>query len=69
MANVHGFTWDDFVRLGVDERNNLYWDGKPLITRRKVTLPLLVNVAAVLAGAATADGKLLKDIEFTCEGR
>ncbi len=54
MAKVHEITWDEIGRLGVDERNHLYWDDKPLITRRKVTLPLLVNVAAVLAGAATA---------------
>ncbi len=61
MANVHGLTMEELGRLGIDERNNLYWDGKPLITRRKVTLPLFVNVAAVLAGLATA---LIAFIQF-----
>ena len=53
MPDIHGVTWNDIGRLGVDEQNNLYWDNKPLITRRKVTLPLLVNWAAILAGAST----------------
>ena len=54
MPKIHGITWDEIDGLGVDEHNNLYWGDKPLVTRRKITLPFFINAAAVLAGPSTA---------------
>lgn len=50
--------------LGVDEHNNLYWHGKLLVTRRRVTLPFFLNAAAVIAGLSTAAMALIQIWEF-----
>ncbi len=64
MPEIHGITWDEFEGLGVDEHNNLYWGGKLLVTRHKITLPLFVNVAAVATGLSTAAMAVVQVWEF-----
>ena len=54
MPEIHGMTWEGIEKLGFDENNNLYWDGKPVLTRRKIRLPWFVNVAAIIASLSTA---------------
>lgn len=64
MPEIHGITWDEIGRLGVDEHNNLYWDSKHLVTRRRVTLPFFVNAAAVIASLSTAAMAITQVWEF-----
>lgn len=50
------FTFKDgSVRaLGVDKQGNLYWDGKPIVTKSRLRLSWPVNAAAIVAALATA---------------
>jgi len=53
MAEIHPITWGDTARLGVDERNYLYWDNKLIVTKQIVVLDCWVTTAAVITGAST----------------
>ena len=53
MSTVHSLSYDDISRLGVDDENNLYCDSKPVVTERKVALPVFVNAAAIVTGIST----------------
>lgn len=44
---------DQLDRLGVDENNKLYWDGKPLVTEERIVLAGWVNAAIVLGAMST----------------
>lgn len=44
---------DDFDRMEIDEKNQLYWDGKPVITKEKIVLDGWLNFAAVGAAVGT----------------
>lgn len=44
---------DQLDRLGVDENNKLYWDGKPLVTEERIVLARWVNAAIVLGATST----------------
>jgi hypothetical protein len=43
MSNVHGITWDEIGRLGVDENH----------IEERITLAWWVNAAVVLGGVST----------------
>ena len=49
---VEQLTFEHTAKLGVGRDNQLYWDGKPIVTKSKISLPWFVNVAAVAAGLA-----------------
>ncbi len=69
MANVKTISLDQLDRLGIDEANRLYWDGKPLVTEERIVLARWVN-AAVITGAAatvvTAAIEILQCFGFGC---
>lgn len=56
--HIHHVSIDDLDRLGVDDRNNLYWDDKRLVTaarfsltRRQAQVGTAAAVATVIASA------------------
>jgi hypothetical protein len=53
MPDIHGITFDEIGKLGVDETGRLYWDGKPVVTRQEVRLQWWVNLAVIAAGVGT----------------
>lgn len=58
---------EDLDRLGIDQTNKLYWDGKPLVTEERIVLARSVNVAVIigsLAAVLTAVVEILKFFGF-----
>ena len=64
MPKVHAITYEDIGKLGVDENNNLYWDGRPVLTRRNIRLPWFVNVAAIVASLSTVVMAAIQFLEY-----
>jgi hypothetical protein len=52
-TNIRPLTFDDMDFLAVDKDGVLYWDGKPVMIRRKFELRLYELILATLAAAAT----------------
>ena len=57
-------SWDDLKRLGIDARNNLYWDGKPIVTRQHVRLAWFPGTMAFIAAMSTAIIAVVTVAEF-----
>jgi len=36
--------------LGIDERGQLYWSGRPVLTEQRVSLPWWINLSLVIGG-------------------
>lgn len=64
MPSVRPISIDELDRLGIDEENNLYWDGKPIVIRRRISLPWFVNLAAVGAATATIIMAVVQVLDF-----
>ena len=47
------FDRGDKAILGIDDENNLYWNGHRIITEQKVSLDKKVNWAIIIASGAT----------------
>ena len=47
------FIRDDGVTLGIDKHGNLYWNGHPIVTERRVELSKMVNASIVVASLST----------------
>jgi hypothetical protein len=45
---VTPITLDQLVRLGVGRDDQLHWDGRPVVTRRRLDLTLWQKIGAVL---------------------
>lgn len=46
-------TLKDLNRLSIDDDNNLYWDEKPLVTEKKVSLSFLERTIGILVALVT----------------
>ncbi|MDP2002904.1 MAG: hypothetical protein Q8J86_08230 [Desulfurivibrionaceae bacterium] len=69
MPNIKTITLDQLDRLGIDETNKLYWDGKPLVTEERIVLARWVNIAVIVGAVAaliTAVVEALKFFGFGC---
>jgi hypothetical protein len=64
MPNVKTITQDQLDRLGIDDANNLYWDGKPLVTEERIVLARWVNVAVVIGAVAAALTAIVETLKF-----
>jgi hypothetical protein len=53
MDETHGITFGNMERLRVDRHHQLYWDGKPVVTKQVVSLDWWLAVAAVVTAAST----------------
>ena len=53
MVTIHPITFNDIGKLGVDENNQLYWQGKPIVTKERIVLEWWVNLAAIVAAFST----------------
>lgn len=53
MSKIKPITIGQFQSLGVDEKGQLYWDNRPVITEEKIKLQGRVNFA-IIFGALSA---------------
>ena len=53
MSKIHPITIEELIRIGVDDNNNLYWDNQPVVTKQKVKLGIIVNIAIILGALST----------------
>lgn len=53
MSKIKPMTIDQTLLLGVDEKNHLYWDNKPVITEEKIKLHWPVNIAIIFGSLST----------------
>jgi hypothetical protein len=54
--NVRSIAPNGVLFLGIDEKNQLYWDGKPIEIQRRLKFSRLQIIGAVLVGLATLIG-------------
>lgn len=61
-----GFVFKDGTRrwIGADKNGNLYWDGRPIQLKQKITLSWWVNFSAVVAALATAAQAVVAVLEY-----
>lgn len=52
MPNVRTIAIDELNKLGVDDDNRLYWDGKPIVVEERLRLQWWVNASAVLGASS-----------------
>lgn len=64
MPKVRGITFDELDKLGVDETNRLYWDGKPVVIEERLTLAWWVNVAVLVSALSTLTLAVLEGLKF-----
>lgn len=48
MATIHPITSNDIEKLGLDENNQLYWDGKPIVIKQRIILGWWVYLAIII---------------------
>ena len=46
--NIHPITWDDQNRLGIDECNQLYWNGKQVEIKKRLQLTTFERILAMV---------------------
>ena len=54
--HVRSIAPDGLLFLGIDEKDHLYWDGKPMEMQRRFKFSRLQIVGAVIVGVATLIG-------------
>lgn len=64
MPTVRGISYDDLGRLGVDEDNRLYWDGRPVVVQERLALAWWVNVAVVVGALSTLALATIEALRF-----
>lgn len=52
MPNVRTIAINELDKLGVDDDNRLYWDGKPIVVEERLRLQWWVNASAVLGASS-----------------
>jgi hypothetical protein len=57
----------EFDKLGIDENNKLYLDGKPIVVDERVSLQWWLNIAAVAAALSTVVMAVIEVLRF-CAG-
>ena len=66
----HPISVDDLDRLGINSRQELFWDGKRVEVRSRINLTWAQTAAAILVGAAAICGGFSSaandGTEFTC---
>jgi hypothetical protein len=56
--SVHVITNQDIARLGVGQGGQLYWDGRPVVTRSRLDLSSWQRGIAIIAAIAALAGGL-----------
>ncbi len=64
MATIHPVTFDDIEKLGVDENNQLYWHGKPIVTKERIILEWWVNLAVIIAAFSTFGSSMIELLKY-----
>ena len=66
----HPITPDDLDRLGINDKQELFWDGKRVEVRSRLNLSLWQTLGAVVVGAAAVCGGVASaandGTEFSC---
>ena len=69
--NVKQISMGGISLLGIDDQNQLYWDGKPVEIKRRLKLSWLQFFAAAIVGLATVVGGigtgLSEGFDFGCK--
>ena len=63
---VHQVSFNDVGRFGVGEKNELFWDGKKVVTKNQVSLSVFQAALAILATVATIFGGINNAATFLC---
>ncbi|MCE8031914.1 hypothetical protein EKK97_10925 [Billgrantia tianxiuensis] len=50
--------------FGIDDDGQLYWNGKPVVTEKKVKLQWWVNCSAIAAAASTVIMAIVSVVDF-----
>ena len=53
MAKPKTITIDQLGRLSVGENNKLYWDDRPIVTEKKITLDWWVSLSIIFGALST----------------
>jgi hypothetical protein len=61
---VQRISQDELDRLGIDEKQRLYWDGKEIVTRTEFFLGNIVVTAAWVAAGAASVSALVNAAKF-----
>jgi hypothetical protein len=65
--DVEGIKFTDTSRLGVDPKNQLYWDGKKIVTESKLTLGSKELIVAMFVAFLVLISTLLGIWQWFCE--
>jgi len=68
-SQVRPITFDKLDDLGIDESDNLYWQGRKLRTQTAIKLDFWVNLSVIAAGVGTLGSFILSLVEFVCQMR
>ncbi len=60
----HPITFDEIGKLQVDERNQLYWEGKPVKTEERIKLNWAVNLSVILTGISTSAIAIIEILNY-----
>ena len=64
MSTIRTIKQVDLDNLGIDEGNNLYWQGRPVVLERRIALPWFVNFFAIVGGLATATIAVIEVLQY-----
>ena len=64
--NIKTISIDELDKLGIDENNKLYWDGKPLLTEEKIILQKYVNASIIIGAFSTAVIAFIETLKYLC---
>lgn len=62
--DIRPITFDEIERLGLDAENQLYWDGKLIETKKRLSLTLWQKVGAIITVLSTLSLAVFDAIRF-----
>ncbi|MEN3070125.1 hypothetical protein [Uliginosibacterium sediminicola] len=68
MSEIRSINIDELDKIGVDENNKLYWDGRPIVVEERITLQWWVNLSAI-AGALSGVTLAVIEVLRYCAGK
>jgi len=64
MDKINPIKIRELEKLGVDENNKLYWDGRPIVTEEKLKFQWWVNVSIVIGSFSTLTYAIIEVLKF-----
>jgi len=66
-TGVSGITIDDMGKMGVDEKNKLYWDGEKIILENKISLGLVELCVAIFVAGLVLISTIIGAWQWGCD--